>query len=446
MGSKSDIKKDFILTEEQEIQNRIVLYKKYRKIKKQRLMLICDDESTQTEIAFFLAKKNYSFIALSLSCFDISLLSENVYRASSADCIDIIIKEAVLGNLPYKPFEISVYSGFCLLLDLYEEKIEYEMSAYKIMSLNDDVKKHVYLYDILIYDNGFILKKYTNYLDRKSINELVIFYRQGLGDLFFDYNYMMEKIETALDKGVKTLLIVMSYTPAAKYISEILASTKVIKTEYPHEVYVNLEIIKEAKIFYEVKNDMIVHKDDKYLERLNGCKDYSDTLFNTAASYLDKKTKEKIDGMLNKGFTLGVQFYTSTLMEKNWHISHVREFMDLCKAHNLQTINISPTIYNGLYENDLGDCHIHEVIYAMKFVDVFVGIDSFGGHLAALYNKKSITIGLYDYLFKPLNNNISINTFSDGRPLDFTTHNWKYDLDAATVFDALKKAVPEIGG
>jgi len=420
----------------------IVAYKHFRKLKKKRVLFLCGNESVQTNVSKLFASRNYFFIALNLKDFDISLLCKNVYSIDSAEFAENIENEAVMEDYAFHNDTDNLYTGFSLLVDIYPEKVDDRQALYIVRLLDDDVKKHVYIYDALIYDDGYVLKKYTNYREKEHINELVFLLRVGVGDIFYDYDFLTDIVEETDKNNFKIVFIILDKTGPATYLHILFPSVRVVVAKNMFDIFENLKIIYRAGIFYKLDITMATYSDELLLKRLC-CKNYLEKYLNTLNNYLDNDAKEKIEIIFKDKKVIGVQFFTHTNVSKNWDVQNIKEFIDMCNDSGYQVVNFSPTPYGELFEYDLGRLGILEVSYAMQFVDVFVGIDSFGGHAAALLNKKSITIGLYNNLFQPRRNNIIIDSFPENNLSEGTEFCWRSDLKAATVFDAVKSCLEE---
>lgn len=115
-------------------------------------------------------------------------------------------------------------------------------------------------------------------------------------------------------------------------------------------------------------------------------------------------------------YIIGVQFKTDhddiCFCKRSWSNEHINKFISLCNENKIGCVNLAPC--NGIKWNnhlDYGHLPVNQLFGIVQHLDLVIGIDSFGGHMAAALRVPNVTIWgkpLKDKSQRPICMNYSI--------------------------------------
>lgn len=135
-----------------------------------------------------------------------------------------------------------------------------------------------------------------------------------------------------------------------------------------------------------------------------------------------------IDELTNNKKLIGLQYFTGKFDEesdivvadkrRNWPIEQVERFVELCNQNGIEILALNPNPYSVQLETtQLKKVSVQVYAIIVSKLQLMVGIDSSGGHIASFFNVPSITIWGhqspvdafgFNISFRALRNNYSI--------------------------------------
>jgi hypothetical protein len=279
-----------------------------------------------------------------------------------------------------------------------------------------DNVENEYLYNnYIIYEKNVILRFCDSKFYEENFEEkrCIISLLGGIGDIFIEYSIIYQFIMEYKKVGVEVCIVLDGPTTnLPELLFDDIAILIYFYNEKIFKYWIEHSNIVFFKKVYDIFNNLekdADHTINIYKRLLNQDDNCSYYKYNDILSEIIKKnvTKDELDYIngitINANKIIGLQFFTGNydiLEEKwmignrKWDIDNVLNFINKCDENNIKVLILNPSSpYDDLLLNlSLKPMSVPAYVYTISKLNLIVGIDSSGGHIASFYNIPSITL------------------------------------------------------
>lgn len=385
------------------------------------------NEADETLIIKNLLKYNSSFIIVKTNYID---LFDNE-QTFCFDCNDIDLNILFLDrnsiNIDYADkMKVSAYEKYTNYIYFYmipnmKDIIEPDYIKHYILQIGrimiDNISKYCVFDKEIIFDKIILFKFIGSGFENKESSSENIFLSvlNGIGDFFLTFSIINEYL-AGLKSCKCVYLINARISETCKYMINLCYGDKVIILNNDACNSYFLEYFRNEKLTLPNKiNDMFALPPDKtdhmavlFKQCLFGEKEidfyqHNDILKEKILENVSDEEKDYIDSLIKNKNNIGLQYFTGWFNaetcewhffgDKKWDAENVKQFIIKCKENDMNIIVLNSESYDSsLQEFCTKKLSITGYALLISKMDLLVGVDSSGGHIASFYDIPSITL------------------------------------------------------